>query len=399
MEHHLEAVETLILSILVLYVGAVLTRRIGFLSRNSIPPAVTGGLLCSILVAFIFGVWELKITFDTALRDLLLLVFFSTIGLTARLRLLVAGGKALVLLLVIAVGFLVLQNSTGVLLALGFDAHPAMGLFAGSISFAGGHGTAIAWGNEAAKAGFAVAGDVGIAFATFGLIAGGVIGGPIAERLIRRHRLQASSDEGSAKSAAAEARAGGQVSVDDVLGTIFLLALCVGLGDQVNKLLFAEGVLLPGFLTAMVVGIVLTNLADARGWQVNDMVIDLFGDVSLRIFLAISLMSMDLLILAQAMGPMLIVLFVQVTLMTFIAVFIVFRVMGRDYDAAIISSGFAGLGLGATPVAIGNMQAVTSKHGPSPKAFLVVPLVGAFFIDIANALVIKFFLGLPMFQV
>ena len=186
--------------------------------------------------------------------------------------------------------------------------------------------------------------------------------------------------------------------MDDVLGTILLLAVCVAAGDQVNRLLFSKGVLLPGFLTAMVIGIVLTNLADLRKRDLNGGVIDLFGDVSLRIFLAMSLMSMDLLALTQAAGPMLVVLAVQVALMTVVAMFVVFRVMGGDFDAAVMSAGFAGLGLGATPVAIGNMQAVTGRHGPSPKAFLVVPLVGAFFIDIANALVIKFFLGLPLLQ-
>ncbi len=398
MTHHFPEADTLIVSIVVLYVGTFLTRKLGLLRRYNIPPAVTGGLLCSIVVALIFVVWELQITFDMRLRDLLLLVFFSTIGLSAKMRLLFEGGKALALLLAVAVGFLLIQNGTGVLLALGFDAHPGAGLFAGSISFAGGHGTAIAWGNEAAKAGFDGALGLGVAFATFGLIAGGVIGGPIAESLIRRHGLRSgdSAPANAAEHAVAAQRNG--ITVDDVLGTILLLAVCVAAGDQVNRLLFSKGVLLPGFLTAMVVGIVLTNLADLRNRDLNGGVIDLFGDVSLRIFLAMSLMSMDLLALTQAAGPMLVVLAVQVVLMTVVAMFVVFRVMGRDFDAAVMSAGFAGLGLGATPVAIGNMQAVTGRYGPSPKAFLVVPLVGAFFIDIANALVIKFFLALPLFQ-
>ncbi len=398
MTHRFAEADTLIVSIVVLYVGTFLTRKLGLLERYNIPPAVTGGLLCSVVVALMFVVWDLQITFDMRLRDLLLLVFFSTIGLSAKMRLLLEGGRALALLLAVAAGFLLIQNSTGVLLALGFDAHPGAGLFAGSISFAGGHGTAIAWGNEAAKAGFHGALGLGVAFATFGLIAGGVIGGPIAERLIRRHGLRSGDDAPAnvAEPAAAAKRRG--IAVDDVLGTILLLAVCVAAGDQVNRLLFSKGVLLPGFLTAMVIGIVLSNLADLRKRDLNGGVIDLFGDVSLRIFLAMSLMSMDLLALTQAAGPMLVVLAVQVALMTVVAMFVVFRVMGGDFDAAVMSAGFAGLGLGATPVAIGNMQAVTGRHGPSPKAFLVVPLVGAFFIDIANALVIKFFLGLPLLQ-
>lgn len=398
MQLHLQEADTLILSIIVLYVGTFLTRKLGLLGRYNIPPAVTGGLLCSVVTALIFVLWEVKISFDMRVRDLLLLVFFSTIGLSAKLRLLAAGGKALAALLAIAVGFLVIQNATGVLLALGFDAHPAAGLFAGSISFAGGHGTAIAWGNEAAKAGFEGALGLGLAFATFGLIAGGLVGGPIAETLIRRHGLSGNPSGQSAVAEAGETETAPRVTVDDVLGTLLLLAVCVAAGDQVNRLLFAKGVLVPGFLTSMIIGIVITNVAEMGKRPLNAPVIDLFGDVSLRVFLSMSLMSMDLLTLAGAAGPMLVVLLTQVFLMTLVAMIVVFRVMGRDFDAAVISAGFAGLGLGATPVAIGNMQAVTAKYGPSPKAFLVVPLVGAFFIDVANALVIKFFLRLPMFQ-
>jgi len=397
-QYEMQPLHVLMLSILVLYLGFYLNRKIRFLSEFYIPPAVTGGLICSIIVAVIYGAADLEIAFDMQIRDLLLLVFFSTIGLTAKLRTLAAGGKALAILVVVAAVFLLFQNTTGVLLAMAFDAHPAYGLMGGSISFAGGHGTAIAWGAEAEAAGLAGAGEIGLAFATFGLIAGGLLGGPIARWLIQSNRLEPDSaamvtavekgDPGN------DGRAGELFSI---LTAVLVLTVCVALGDSVNRFLFEKGVLLPGFLTAMFVGIVITNLSDVLRFEIHPVTIDKFGEVALNLFLAMSLMSMKLWSLATAAGPILVVLMAQMLVITLVVVFVVFRVMGRDYDASVISAGFVGLGLGATPIAIANMDAVTRRFGPSPKAFLVVPLVGAFFIDILNALVIKFFVGFMTF--
>ena len=187
--------------------------------------------------------------------------------------------------------------------------------------------------------------------------------------------------------------AGNPLGLREHLGTILVLAICVGLGNLVNQLIFAKGVLLPGFLTSLLVGVLLTNLADLLKMKLSMTPIDAAGEVSLSIFLSMSMMSMQLWTLAGALGPIMLVLIVQMLVMTVFAVFIVFNLMGRDYDACVITSGFAGLGLGATPVAIANMTAVTARFGPSPKAFLVVPLVGAFFIDLLNASVIKFFIA------
>ena len=397
-QYEMQPLHVLMLSILVLYLGFYLNRKIRFLSEFYIPPAVTGGLICSIIVVVIYYAVDLEIVFDMQIRDLLLLVFFSTIGLTAKLRTLGAGGKALVILVVVAAVFLLFQNTTGVLLAIAFDAHPGYGLMGGSISFAGGHGTSIAWGAEAEAAGLEGAGAIGIAFATFGLIAGGLLGGPVARWLIQSNRLEPDS---TAKAAAVEkagvtsdGRAG---ELFNILTVILVLAVCVALGDSVNRVLFEKGVLLPGFLTAMFVGIVITNLSDIFGFEIHPVTIDKFGEVALNVFLAMSLMSMQLWSLAAAFGPILVVLMAQMLVITLVVVFVVFRVMGRDYDASVISAGFVGLGLGATPIAIANMDAVTTRFGPSPKAFLVVPLVGAFFIDILNALVIKFFIDFMTF--
>ena len=394
-QYEMQPIHVLMLSILVLYLGFFLNRKISFLSEYYIPPAVTGGLICSVIVAVIYGTADLEIAFDMQIRDVLLLVFFSTIGLSAKLRTLAAGGKALVILVLISAVFLLFQNTTGVLLAMVFGDHPGYGLMGGSISFAGGHGTSIAWGAEAEEAGLEGATAIGIAFATFGLIAGGLLGGPIAHWLIQRHRLDPGAADRAAvvqqESASDDGREG---DLFHILTAILMLAVCVALGDTVNRYLFEQGVLLPGFLTAMAVGIAITNLSDILKFEIHPVTISKFGEVALNVFLAMSLMSMQLWSLAAAVGPILVVLMAQMLVITVIVVFVVFRIMGRNYDACVISAGFVGLGLGATPVAIANMDALTTRFGPSPKAFLVVPLVGAFFIDILNALVIKFFVGL-----
>ena len=396
--YHVAPIDVLMLSIIVLFLGMYLTRKIRFLHRYHIPPAVTGGLIISVLVAMIHAWADLQITFDMRIRDVLLLAFFSTIGLSAKFRFLVAGGKALIILIFLAGIFLIIQDATGVLAAILFDAHPGYGLFAGSVSLAGGHGTAIAWGDVAKDAGLEKAGEIGIAFATFGLIAGGLIGGPIAGWLIDKHKLEPAptGDTPAMETAAADREMESESRlppIKDVLGTILLIAICVEFGSVVNRFLFEHEVVLPGFLTSLLVGVLLTNLADVSKFRIHRVALNRASELSLQLFLSMSLMSMQLLVVADTIGTILIVMFVQSLVITVFAVFIVFRFMGRDYDAAVICAGFMGMGLGATPVAIANMSAITSYYGPSPKAFLIVPLIGAFFIDILNALVIKLFLG------
>lgn len=400
MEVTVEGLNVLVLAVAVWFAGTYTNRKIGFLDRYSIPVAVTGGLLCSLTVTIIYYATDITIGFDTQLRDILLLAFFSTIGLSAKLRLLKEGGRALVMLLAAAAVLLILQDTTGVLLAYLLGTHPAYGLFGGSISLAGGHGTAIAWGSEAEAAGLPVAKDIGIAFATFGLIAGGLIGGPIAEKLIASHGLSSGqrNDFAGIRGDKGNTEPISQPPVSAALTTLMLLAVCIEAGNLVNEFLFSQGFTIPGFLTAMMVGIVITNGADAFKIQIDSVTRERAAELSLQLFLAMSLMSMQLWILAGAVGKILIVLFAQMTVITLFAIWIVFRLMGRNYDACVIAAGFTGLGMGATPVGIANMNAVTTKYGPSPKAFLVVPLVGAFFLDIVNAFVIKTFIALPFMQ-
>ena len=392
--YEVQPIHVLMLSILVLYLGLYLNRRIALLRDNYIPPAVTGGIICSAIVAVIFVAAELEVRFDMQIRDVLLLAFFSTIGLSAKLRALASGGKALAVLVVIAAALLILQNSTGVMIALAFGDDPGYGLMAGSVSFAGGHGTAIAWGAEAEDAGLEGASEIGIALATFGLISGGLLGGPIARQLIQRNNLTGPASAETEIASTAKTDDGRAGELFSILTAILVLAICIALGDSVNRFLFDKGVLVPGFLTSMFVGIAITNLSDVLKFEVHPKTIEKFGEVALNLFLAMSLMSMRLWTLVDAAAPIFVVLMAQMLLITLFVVLIVFRAMGRDYDAGVISTGFVGLGLGATPVAIANMDAVTMRFGPSTKAFLVVPLVGAFFVDILNAVIIKFFIGI-----
>jgi ESS family glutamate:Na+ symporter len=393
----IESLDVLSIAILVIFLGRYLTTHIAVLHRYHIPPAVVGGLLCSILTALVYSLWDVQITFDLALRDLLLLFFFTTIGLSAKLRFLAEGGKTIALLIVVAAVMLALQNIAGVGMAMLFGGHPAYGLFAGSVSFAGGHGTAIAWGAEASAAGLVGAAEFGVACATFGLVAGGIIGGPIGGWLIDKHGLtpQDSGSNDTLRASAADTR---PVTIWSVLATLLMLSVCVEAGDLVNRYLSVQGLKLPGFLTAMVVGIIITNVSDLLGKQLHGPTISATGELSLQLFLGMSLMSMQLWVLADAASAILLAVMIQALLITLVAIFFVFRLTGRNYDSAVMASGFAGLGLGATPVAIANMNTLTSQYGPSPKAFLVIPLIGAFFVDLMNALVIKFFLALPIMQ-
>ncbi|WP_457673048.1 sodium/glutamate symporter [Thiolapillus sp.] len=397
MEIKIANLDIIIVAVLVLALGKLLNRKLPFLEKYNIPFAVTGGILCSLFVLALQAGWNIKVSFDLQLRDLFLLFFFSTIGLGAKLNTLARGGKMLFLLTLVAVLLLVAQNIAGIGIAMLSGQAPGYGLLAGSVSFAGGHGTAIAWGEVAAEAGLKGAAEFGIACATFGLIAGGLIGGPVGGWLIERHGLRPAETASAAQGQAEAEESCQEIHIDDVLGTLLALSVCVTAGEWVNQFLAGKGLSLPGFLTAMMVGIVITNTADAFRRPLNRPAIDRAGELSLQLFLAMSLMSMDLMSMMSSLGAILVMVLAQVAVVIAVAVFVVFRVTGRNYDSAVMASGFCGLGLGATPVAIANMTALTSKYGPSVQAFLVIPLIGAFFIDLLNAVVIKFFIAMPFF--
>jgi ESS family glutamate:Na+ symporter len=384
--------QTVIVAILVLFLGKYLTRKIAFLRDYNIPEPVSGGLIASMVFGLLYIGFDLEVLFALDLRDTLLIVFFTTIGLSSKFSTLIAGGKPLLILLAVAVVYLFMQNLTGLAVAQIARLPLEIGMIGGSVSLSGGHGTAIAWAPRfVSDYGIANAMEVGIACATFGLILGGVVGGPIAKFLITRYRLTPSGDAALTVGVAHE-RDDTEINYQQMLNSILMICISVGGGLALNEGLQSVGLKLPDFVTCLFAGILVANLGPLvvrrMEWPERSRSLALISDLSLGLFLAMSLMSLQLWTLAGLGGPILLLLVAQLVVM------VVFRLMGRDYDAAVMSAGYAGLALGATPTAIANMTAVTEKYGASPRAFVVVPLVGAFFIDIANALIIQFLLDL-----
>ena len=391
----LEPRDTLIVAILVLFLGRYLNLKVRFFRDYNIPEPVTGGLLASLIVGIIYWLSGLEINFDMGNRDMLLVVFFTTIGLSSRVDVLRKGGKMLAILLGVAVAYLLIQNLVGMGVAGLTGRPPALGLLAGSVSLSGGHGTAIAWAPTFAESfGLPFAMEIGLACATFGLIFGGLVGGPIAHFLVWRYKLTP-ADEGDL-TVGFRYKEHEIIDVDGILRVLLVVAIAMGLGVQLNNLLEMLGLMLPDFVACLFAGILLTNtvprVLPKYQWPTGSRSLALVSDLSLGLFLSMSLMSLQLWMLADLAGPMVILLLVQVVLIVTYTVFVVFRLLGSSYEAAVMCSGYAGLALGATPTAIANMTAVTKSLGPAPRAFVVVPLVGAFFIDLANALIINLLL-------
>jgi ESS family glutamate:Na+ symporter len=395
----LDVFGTLTAASLVLLAGRKLVASWGVLNTYSIPEPVVGGLVVALLMWLLHSTAGVQVNFDKTLGPPLMLAFFACIGLNADLPSLLRGGRPLVVFLAVVLGFLVLQNLTGVGLAVLLGQSPLVGLLAGSISLSGGHGTGAAWGAVfVERYHLAGAKEIAIASATFGLVLGGVIGGPVARHLLAKVR-KTPGEAGSAEEPTlfehpAEVRL---ITAPALIETLALISVCLLAGQHIARALAGTFLELPSFVCVLFVGVVLRNgLAAAGKYTVFERAVSVLGNVSLALFLALALMSMRLWELSSLALPMLGLLLGQTLLMAAYAIFVTFPVMGRNYDAAVIAAGHCGFGLGATPTAIANMQAVTDRFGNSPLAFLVVPMVGAFFIDLANALVIKLFLLLPL---
>jgi ESS family glutamate:Na+ symporter len=387
---------TLILAILVLFLGRWLNSRVHWLREYGIPEPVTGGLIASMALTVLVLATGTAIKFDLSARDTLLIVFFTTVGLSANLRLLAMGGVMLVVLTLVAVINLVVQNGVGVGLASLMGYQPAAGLLTGSAALSGGHGTVLAWAPIiGASFGVPSASAMGAAAATFGLIAGGVLGGPLGHRLIARHRLSGKDAEELTVGVSYAQERMPKLDANGVLTTLLVIAIAIAASDELNDLLARLGITLPNFVTALFAGMVLSNtvprLFPKLGWPTGSPPLALVADVALGLFLAMSLMSLNLASLADVALPLFVILSAQVLVCWLLVSRVVFRLLGGTYDAAVTSSGYFGLALGATPTAIAIMTATTKKYGASPRSFLVVPLVGAFFVDIANAIVLQTF--------
>lgn len=386
--------------IIVLFVGKRLNDGIPFLRSFNIPEPVTGGLLFSVFFALMHFPFGISVEFDLSTRDTLLIYFFTTIGLNAKLKDLYEGGRNLIILLVITISYMIIQNVTGISVASLFGLPTPAGLLGGTISLIGGHGTAIAWAPRIAENyGVHNAMEIGIACATFGLVLASLMGGPIAKLLISRYNLEpeetVAPDVGFSKE-----DSGKGINHLDFLDAFLAIQLSAILGYLLNQAIEEAGVKLPLFVTCLFAGIILTNimpenvprLLTGKRWPSRTPAMALIADIALGTFLAMSLMSMQLWTLVDLAAPILTILMIQFVVAVAINLFIVFPLMGKNYDAAVICAGFGGISLGSTPTAMANMAAVTKHYGPSHLAFIVVPLVCSFFIDIANAIMIPFFL-------
>ena len=418
-----DLVFTLALAALFLFIGYALQRRIKFLARSSIPAPAIGGLLFAAIVLFLHTRGVFDITIDTSLRTPLQTAFFTTIGLSATLALLRAGGWRMGFFWLIASLTAVMQNLVGIGLARAMNAPAPLGIICGALTLTGGPATGLARTSDFEQLGIGGAGALIIASATFGIFMASLVGNPVATALIRRFRLKAKPEE--SKGEDEEFWAVGPVreraAEDDVprmekrrdevrqpltgmvlLRNLMLILLIMGLGALIGMgmtrlgdtllkgSVFASLVKLPGYIGAMIVAAIARNLDDRYGWlKMDARAIDALGTIALALFLVIALMDLKLWQLAELAVPMLVILAVQVVLMIAYAVLVTFVLMGRDYEAAVTASGHIGFGLGITPNAVANMEALTERYEPAPRSFLIVPVVGGFFIDFSNALIIN----------
>jgi ESS family glutamate:Na+ symporter len=406
---HVQSFLTVTLGILVLFLGKALNRRFAFLREFTIPEPVSGGLLVALVIALLHLAFGLDISFGLRARDLLLVYFFTTVGMNASFADLRRGGRALVVLLVLTILLMLAQNLLGMAMARWGGLPVATGLLMGTVSLIGGHGTTIAWAPKfAADYGVPNALEIGIAAATFGLILASASGGPIARFLIQRHRLLApgSTPVGRASgeldlliSAPSQGSGDGAlIDSHDFLKAVLAINICIILGSILQEAIREWGLFLPLFVPCLIVGILLSNLFPREGrrfpfrWPSRTPALDLIAEIALGAFLAMSLMTIQFWTLVDLAGPLLVILLAQFLLALVINLFLVFPLLGGTYDAAVIAAGFSGFTLGSTPTAMANMTAVTQKFGASPKAFIVLPLVSAFFIDLLNAVMIPFFL-------
>ncbi len=412
-EYSLDFYSTLVAMVAVLLLGRFLLARIKFLRDFDLPEPVVGGVFVCIAIFIGYKYFSVHIAFDESLKDPLMLAFFSSIGLSADFSSLKKGGRLLVLFLVIVTGLLFLQNIVGVGLALAMGVDPLVGLLGGSITMSGGHGTGSAWADMFAKSPYELsnAREAALAAATFGLVMGGLIGGPVARFLIRRHKLQTphsshSIDTNEQSTLASNFEAPQKerlITTASFLESLALIATCLLVGNFITQISTPTlrdqlGINIPTFVWCLFCGIILRNtLAALKIHHVFDREVSVLGNVSLALFLALSFLIIKIWQLADIALPLIVILVVQTLMMIAYAIFITFRFLGKDYDASVFAAGHCGFGLGAMPTAVVNMQAVTNHYGTSHAAFMIVPLVGAFFIDIINLLVIQGFLLLRIF--
>lgn len=378
------------LAVLMLVIGRMLVARIEFLRKYCIPAPVVGGLIFAILHVILRSMGILEFNMDTTLQTVFMTAFFCSVGYMAAFKELKKGGIGVVKFLVLAILMCCIQDLVGGFGAKIFGLDGKLGLAMGSIPLVGGHGTAGSFGPFLEDMGVANATTVAVAAATYGLIAGCMIGGPIATGKIRKMGLKSSAIESAATAEVSVDQDTGAMDEGNLMDAAIYIVIAVGLGTIVAALL-GKLITLPGYIGAMIVGAIIRNVQESRGVKMPMGEMGALGNICLSIFLGLAMINLKLWQLVSLALPMIVILLIQTVIMFFYASFVVFNVMGRDYDAATISSGFCGFGMGATPNAMANMQAITNQYGPAPVAFMIVPLVGSLFIDFFNAAIITAF--------
>ena len=393
---NLTTIQTMALAVIVLYLGKTINNTFKFLKENCIPDAVTGGTLFSILTLIGHETGILSFVFEDTLRDVFMIAFFTTVGFSASIKLLKKAGLPVLMFLIAAVALAVLQNVFGVAMAKFLHINLLIGLATGSLATTGGPGTAGAFGPiiEAVGAGQAEGATmVAMATATYALIAGSIIAGPICKRLINKHNLLDKKNENDLFEST-----GGKVemlSAKRILPSGFQVVIAMGVGSLISNFLSSLGMVLPPYIGAMFAASIMRNLSDYSGkFEIDLDIISVIGSFTLAMFLSMTLMSFRLWELKELALPLILMLLGQTVLMGVFAYFVTFNLTGRDYDAAVMTGGHCGCGFGTTPKALANMEALTDKYLPSPKAFFVIPIVGGLFIDFFNAAIITFFINL-----
>ena len=402
--------QTAAIAMMLFVLGRFLTNRVEFLRKCCIPAPVVGGLIFAIVHLCLYLGGIVEFTFDSNVKDFFMTLFFTSVGYTACFRLLKKGGKKVITFLLVAIVMVCLQNVLSSILAGVFGWDLRLGLCTGSIPMVGGHGTAGSYGPLMEGMGIESANVIAIAAATYGLVAGSLMGGPTARGIINKYNLKSTESETGVElndMSEADREKAERVDVDAFTNAAILLIVAAGLGTlltaalngiQINIGNFHFSFTFPTYIGAMLIAAVIRNFCDAKHIVMPSRALDLWGNVSLSIFLAIALMSVALWQLASVAVAMIAMLAAQTILMYFYARFVVYNIMGRDYEAAVMTAAFCGFGMGATPNAMANMQAVTKRYGPAPQAYFVVPLVGSLFIDFFNGLIITGFLNiLPIF--
>jgi ESS family glutamate:Na+ symporter len=391
---NLNPLTSLLAAVVVLLIGTMINRKVGFLSKYNIPDPITGGLLFAAIAAVVWLAFSAKAGIDQTIKPTLLLMFFAGVGMCADLRQLGKGGKALAIFLLVLFPYILVQNAVGVAAAMSLDLHPIFGLVAGSITLVGGHGTGAAYAERFGEVNnLQTVMELSMTMATIGLIVGGVIAGPVAQHVISKYKLQSKS--GSEAEVSSQEASAPPISTVGAIGALAGIFAAVVAGQWLAGKFSGSAITLPAFLWCMMVGVAIRNIIPFAGLRTDDRASDLIASICLSLFLVMTMMALDLIEVALSAGPLLLIIVLQAVVIALFAVFVCFRFMGKDYEAAVTSAAFIGFSMGSTATAMANMQAITAKYGPAPQSYLIVPLAGAFFIDLMNAFLLTFILALP----